>query len=286
MRFQRIIEALYRQPLDITPGGFDAIDAIVRPYLTRRAGTDAPYQIKDGAFVLGKTDLWGTPLPEMLSIDEETGFAIIAVTGPLLQHAGLIDKSCGACSYQDISLALDEAVQDSRVRNVILNFDSPGGQHCGVIELAEKILAVSEMGEKGIYAFTETTMASAAYCLAASCNGIFVTKTPHVGCIGSLIAFVDFSAAYEQAGKKAVVLASGKYKGTGVEGTSLSADQTEYLMGLVMGSAQQFKNHVLHSRHVEASAMEGQCFYGEEAIKQNLADELVAGIWEIPEMVG
>lgn len=280
MRFQRIIEALYRQPLDITVAGFESIDAIVRPHLAGRAS-----KMEAQDFEPGKTDFWGTPLPDMLEIDEESGLGIIGICGPLLQHASLIDKSCGACSYQDIGAALEQAMESRSVRSIVLNFDSPGGQHNGDIELAEKIAEIALGGEKEIFAFTECTMASAAYCLAAGTNGIFATKTSYVGCIGSLMAFMDVSQAYEDAGIKPVVFASGKYKGAGIEGTSLSAAQTEYLQGLVDTAAAQFKEHVLQYRQIEAESMEGQTFYGEEAEASGLVDDLVSGLDELEELL-
>lgn len=280
MRFQRIIEALYRQPLDITVAGFESIDAIVRPHLFGKQPN-----VRDD-FQPGKTDLWGTPLPEMLEIDEESGLGIVGICGPLLQHASLIDKSCGACSYQDISAALEQAMESRSVRTILMNFDSPGGQHQGCIELSEKIAEIALGGEKEIYAFTECTIASAAYCLAAGCNGIFSTKSAYVGCIGSLMAFMDTSKAYEDAGMRPVVFASGKYKGAGVEGTSLSKDQAEYLMNLVNAAADQFKGHVLNFREIDSESMEGQTFYGEEAEASGLTDGVVAGIDEVEELLG
>ncbi len=282
MRFQRIIQALYREPLLITPAGFDSVDAIVRPHLAGKTSV----QIKDGDFELGKTDLWGTPLPDMLE-EEDNGCLVVNIAGPLLQHAALIDKSCGACSYQDIKQALDRAMESRSAGPIILNIDSPGGQHCGVLEVAEKVAGIALGGEKEIYSFVEGTEASAAFCLAAACNGKFATKTAFVGCIGSLMGFVDFSKAYEMEGLQAVVLASGKYKGTAVEGTSLTDAQREYLMGLVNSSAGQFKDHVRQYRpKVEEASMEGQAFYGEDALAAGLVDFIVSDLDEVLEFLG
>jgi ClpP class serine protease len=287
MRFQRIIQALYREPLDITPAGFEALDAIVRPHLVRTAPSAErqAFEMRDD-FVVGKTDLFGTPLADMLDVDEETGCMIISINGPLLQHAALIDKSCGACSYQDIKLALDRAMDSRAAGPIILNIDSPGGQHCGVLEVADKVAGIALGGEKEIYSFTEGTEASAAFCLAAACNGKFATRSAFVGCIGSLMGFVDFSKAYEMAGLKAVILASGKYKGTAQDGTSLTDEQQEYLMGLVLASSGQFKEHVLEFRDVDSESMEGQCFYGEDAMAAGLVDDVVADLEEVIKAVG
>jgi signal peptide peptidase SppA len=271
MRFQRIIEALYRQPLDITVGGFESIDAVVRPHLM----TSQMPEIKNGDFVLGATDLFGTPLPEMLEIDEETGIAIVNINGPLLQHASLIDKSCGACSYQDIVKALNQGADNRYIQNIILKIDSPGGQHNGDIEVAERIAEIAA-GEKEVYAFTDTTMASAAYCLAAGCSAIYATKTAYVGCIGSIMGFIDESKAFEMKGLKPVVFASGKFKATGTDGLALTPEQCDYLQGLVNTAAGEFKDHVLAHRNVDADGMEGQIFYGTDAEANGLIDGIMS----------
>jgi signal peptide peptidase SppA len=277
MRFQRIIEALYRQPLDITVGGFESIDAIVRPHLM---SAQTP-EIKNGNFVLGETDLFGTPLPEMLEVDEETGIAVVNINGPLLQHAGLIDKSCGACSYQDIVKAMNQASDNRYIENIILYISSPGGQHNGDIEVAELIAEIAA-GQKDVYAFTDTTMASAAYCLAAGCSAIYSTKTAYVGCIGSIMGFVDESKAFEMRGMKPVVFASGKFKATGTDGLALTVEQCDYLQGLVDSAAGEFKEHVmLHRKDVDADAMEGQIFYGTDAEANHLIDGVVASLEEL-----
>jgi signal peptide peptidase SppA len=282
MRFQRIIEALYRQPLDITVGGFESIDAIVRPHLLGKS----PMDIKDGQFVLGQTDLFGTPLPAMLEVDEETGLALVNINGPLLQHASLIDKSCGACSYQDIVQALNEAEENRYVRDILMVCDSPGGQHCGTVEAAERVAEIALNGEKEIFAFTDSTIASAMYELVAGCNGIFATRSSYVGCIGSLIAFLDVEKAYEMQGIKAVVFASGKYKGAGIDGTSLTQAQADYFQEMVDTSAGQFKEHVMQFRkQIAPESMEGQIFYGEDAEALGLVDELVSDLDEVEQFL-
>ena len=272
MRLPHIVAALYGKPLYITSAGFDAVDAIVRPYLT---GKNKLTEVRSGDFEIGKTDIFGTPLPEVLEIDDDSGFATVNILGPLIQHASLIEKTCGATSYDDIATALMKCQRDRGVSDIFLNISSPGGQHQGCLEVANLIARIAARGEKQIIAFTDSEMCSAAYFLAAGCQVIFSTPSAYVGCIGSLIAFLDESKAYEMEGLKAVVLASGKYKGTGVEGTSLTPEQESYLMGLVTTAADSFKSHVTRFREVEPEIMEGQAFYGGEGEVAGLVDEIV-----------
>lgn len=269
MRFQHIIEALYKSPLDITPAGFESIDAIVRPHLLSGSFP----QIKSGG-----TDIFGAPLPDMLQW--MGNIALITINGPLLQHASLLDKSCGAVSYDDIREALEEAVE-AEARGILLYVNSPGGQHTGCGEVAADIAQINEDGGN-IIAFTDTQMASAAYYLCAGCTRIYAAPSSMVGSIGSLMGYIDVSKSFEMQGLKAVLFTSGSLKGAGSRGVPLSDEQSDYLQGLVDQAANSFKSHVLNYRPaIEESAMEGQIFFAEEAKKAGLIDATMDDLEEV-----
>jgi ClpP class serine protease len=76
-------------------------------------------------------------------------------------------------------------------------------------------------------------------------------------------------------GIKMVVIKSGKYKGAGIEGTSLSADQVENLQASVDGIHADFKAAVQMKRKmVKAETMEGQTFNGRQAAQAGLVTGL------------
>lgn len=276
MKFAHILNALYRQPLLITPAGFASIDAVVRPHLL--AGKLPDLRAANGNFVLGETDIFGTDLPPMLTL--VGGIAIIAINGPLLQHAALIDKSCGACSYDDISAALDEAAEMGP-RSTLLKISSPGGEHTGCPELANQIAELCDSG-MDIYAFTDSQMASAAYYLAAGCKGIYATGSSWVGSIGSMIGFLDTTGANDKAGLKTELFVSGPLKGTAADGVPVSDPQRLYLQQLVDTAAESFKDFVRNARRdVAEDTMQGQCLYGSQAEAAGLIDRVVNDLDEV-----
>jgi len=269
MKYQRILEAIYKTPLAISSAGFETIDAILRARLVDASRPDK--------------DFFGNPMDKM---EIENGTAIIPINGPLLQHADLLDKQCGATSYEDIREDVQTASDRADVERIILNFNSPGGQAFGCLELAEFIADIQEQGTP-CYAFTDTQCCSAAYMLASSCDQIFACRTAMVGSIGCIIAFLDMTKAMEMEGKKAEVFTSGKYKATAMPGTSVTPEQAEYLQELVNSSFALFEQHVLaHRPDIDPDALQGQLFFGLEAKAMGVIDETIDSIEDLVETVG
>lgn len=266
MKFQQIIQAVYFEPWSITREGWSAVHAIVGP---RLADPAAPLpKAEDDP----ETDFFGNAIPKLEVTDE--GVAIVPVCGTLLQHASMLDKMCGACSYDDIVRDLGVACSVRALSKIVLHIDSPGGMCRGNQEAAARVAAIRESGIR-IEAVTDTVMASAAYNLAAGCHRISCTPTAMVGSIGSMSAMLDASLAYEMRGLKVEVLASGPLKGAGWPGTSLTPEQRDYLQGLVDKYAGMFKDHVRAYRPVDEEAMQGQVFIGSAARDVGLVDDEV-----------
>ena len=124
-------------------------------------------------------------------------------------------------------------------------------------------------------AFSDARMCSAAYSLAAGANLVAATASAQVGSIGTISAMVDSSLAHEMAGLKVEVFASGKFKGMGFPGTTLTEEQRAEIMAGVMAYDQMFKDHIrAHRAAVTDDTMQGQTFTGLQASKNGLVDLL------------
>ena len=83
------------------------------------------------------------------------------------------------------------------------------------------------------------------------------------------------SEAAKMQGIKMVVIKSGKFKGAGIEGTSLDEDQMGNLQASVDTIHAEFKEAVnMKRKMVKAEAMEGQTFSGKQAAVQGLVTGL------------
>ena len=266
MKFQRIIETVYFQPWSITRDGWMAVHKILAPYL---AGKEPPKIKADD----GETDFFGNAIPKMQITPE--GVAIIPIIGTLIHHASLMDKLCGACSYDDVKNDLRDALGQANLKKIVLHIASPGGMCMGATETAELITQIREMGYR-IEAVTDELIGSAAYYLAAGCDKISCTPSALVGSIGTFAAILDESLAFEMEGLKMEVIKSGEFKGAGIPGTKLSDAQRAEMQSRVDLYAKLFRDHVSKYRPViDKADMQGQAFIGAEAVARGFADAVI-----------
>jgi signal peptide peptidase SppA len=201
----------------------------------------------------------------------QNGVGIIPVVGVIGKGLSPLEKMMGAADVNDLSEAVDAFAANPEVEKVAFQISSPGGTVTGVEELANKIRGLG----KPTLAYTDSEMASAAYWIGSAADRVVSSPSATVGSVGVYIAIPDYSAAAEMAGIKMVVLKSGKFKGAGIEGTSLNADQIENLQASVDTIHGEFKDAVLMKRKmVKAEAMEGQTFSGKQAAAQGLVTGL------------
>jgi signal peptide peptidase SppA len=203
--------------------------------------------------------------------------AVIPVHGIIASNTTEFDRWCGCVDVADIAADLENAASADAV---VLDIDSPGGMVSGTPELADMISAMGR--SKPIYAFTSAEMCSAAYWLGASASGgVFTTRTGNLGSIGVYMPFLDQSEYLQRMGLKVDLITSGKFKGMGAPGTSLTPDQREFLQTRVNDIAAMFGDHVTANRpSVSASLFDGRVFMGQQAVATGLADAVVRSMAE------
>ena len=205
------------------------------------------------------------------------GIGVIPVVGVIGKGLTPIEKMMGAADVDELSAAVDAFAMNPDVTRIALHVSSPGGTVTGIEELANKVRNL----EKPTMAYTDTEMASAAYWVASAADRVISSKSATVGSIGVYLAVPDYSEAAAMAGIKMVVIKSGKFKGAGIEGTSLDEGQMANLQASVDEIHSEFKAAVLMKRKmVKAEAMEGQTFSGKQAAAQGLVTGLADSLGE------
>jgi signal peptide peptidase SppA len=208
-------------------------------------------------------------------IENET--AIISITGPLTKRSSLFSFLFGGLSYQEIADQIEMALDDSRVRNILLSIDSPGGVVSGVEAVSD--LIYDNRKTKPIIAYSDGMMASAAYWIGSAAEAIFAEKTAIIGSIGVLRIHVDYSEMEKKAGIKTTYLTAGKYKALGNDSEPLSdlakdtfQQELDYIYSI-------FVDNIARNRDVEVSAVlsnmaEGKIFIGNQALDAGLIDNI------------
>jgi ClpP class serine protease len=266
MKFPKLLETLTRSPLLMTPGAVESILTLFENHATMsREDFQAAREGKDVCG--GKVDL------EQMSIED--GIAMIPVKGPLGVGLDSFEKGAGCTDYADIIRDIAEANDNPKVENIVGIFDTPGGTWGGLLECAQ---AISD-SEKPFYVFVPPggSVASAGMFLAACAAGRFLSPSAQAGSIGVYCAYMDTSARAEAMGVKVKVFTSGKFKGQGIPGTSLSAEQEEHLQDHVMELAQEFYDHMrANLGDIPDDAMQGQMFRAQQAVQLGFADDVVS----------
>jgi ClpP class serine protease len=276
MKLPKLLEILTRTPLLMRP---ETVENILTMLQEHRDLSRADFEAKRE----GKDFCGGTVELEQMTIDGS--LALIPVKGPLGIGLDAFEKGAGATDYQDIMDDIEEANGNAKVENILLVMDTPGGMWGGLLECANAI----QDSEKPVYCFVPPggMVASAGMFLAAASAGRFLSPSAQAGSIGVYCAYVDTSKIAEGRGLKIKVFTSGKYKGMGMPGTSLTAEQEKLIQDQVMDLAQEFYDHMRSNLgEIPDDAMQGQMFRAGEAVDLGFADDVVKDLDTLKEFIG
>lgn len=277
MKLHHVIQSVYFSPWSITREGWQSVHQLVKPRVLSDATALELPKAEDS-----ESDFYGEPLPKMEIID---GVAVIPIIGVLMPHASLMDRQCGACSYDDIKRDIQTALGTNGLRKIVYHVDSPGGMCMGNQECAKFIDEASQMVRSEWV--TDSMCCSAAYNLVCGAGRGYCTQSAVVGSIGAMMAWLDQVVRYEMEGLKVELFASGPLKGTGTPGTALTEEQRAYLQENVQKYASMFQAHVRESRLIadEKAAFSGRTWIGTDAVDMGLVDAVVDevdGVFEDP----
>lgn len=203
--------------------------------------------------------------------------AVIPIFGVIQQRMDSMSRMSGGTSCQAISQAFRAAMQDDRIKSVILEVDSPGGGVYGIAELAQEIF--DARGTKPVTAIANSLAASAAYWIASQADELVVTPSGQVGSIGVYGVHEDISGQLEQAGVKPTLVSAGKFKVEANPYEPLSAEARDHMQAQVDEYYGMFVDAVARGRETNAGAVrsgfgEGRVVNAKEAVRMGMADRV------------
>jgi signal peptide peptidase SppA len=213
--------------------------------------------------------------PVARDYEVENGIAIIPVVGTLVRRTIGLEAQSGLTSYGLIGERLDAALQDSAVKAILLDIDSPGGEAGGVFDLADKIFSARKV--KPIWAVANDEAFSAAYAIAAAADRIYLSRTGGVGSIGVIAVHLDQSVAEADAGLKYTAIYAGEHKNDLSPHEPLSDPARAQLQTEVDRVYALFTETVARMRGLEPAAIketEAALYFGEQSVAAGLADRI------------
>jgi ClpP class serine protease len=183
-----------------------------------------------------------------------SGIAVIDVAGTLTRSYGLNPES-GFTGYDGIWTKLAFAMDDEDCKGIWFKINSGGGAVDGLMDLAEAIWKCSARnGGKPIWAFAGDYAYSAAYMIGASGDKFYAPPLGGVGSVSALAVFIDYTAAMEEAGLKAVIFRGQARKAIGVGGMETLDDaETAHIQEQVNEASDFFIDRVSTYRGIAKS---------------------------------
>ncbi len=275
---------LFNTPLIVDPAKAVAIVAGIGGRLVDgELVIDGPSAADHLAFSMGR------PSEQLGVLDDQIGrrydeeeilnrigpIAVISVEGTLVHKGGWVGARSGQTSYQGIQAQVLRAARDDRVRGVVLEIDSFGGEIAGAFDTAEMIAELSAI--KPTVAILTDFALSGGYLLASAARQIVLPETGAAGSIGVIAMHVDFSRAIENEGMRVTVIKSGARKDDGSPFKPLDDEvrarwQRELDAGreLFAATVARYRGRRLSKK--AALETEADIFRGEDAVSAGLAD--------------
>ncbi len=204
------------------------------------------------------------------------GVAVITIDGVIAKRMNLFSQISGGVSTDLLARDLKVALVDPSVKAIVLAIDSPGGTVDGTVDIAR--LVYESRGVKHIVAYTDGTMASAAYWIGSAADKVYIgNDATLVGSIGVVATHQDISKAQEMAGVKTTEVYAGKYKRIVSQYAPLSEAGQAYLQDRVDYLYSVFVSAVADNRGVPVEKVlkgmaDGKVFSGRQAVEAGLVD--------------
>ena len=175
------------------------------------------------------------------------------------------------------------AKNDSNVKAIILEVDSPGGEITAVNEIYHALCGFRESDKnRKIIVFIQNIAASGGYYIAMASDWIIAEPTSVLGSIGVIIQTLNWKALSEKIGVSDVTIKSGQNKDLLNPFREVAPEQLDFLQDIVNSLYKRFVRIVQNNRKMNIELLQpladGRVFTSKQALNLKLIDQ--EGYWE------
>src|SRR2546429_8124751 len=196
------------------------------------------------------------PIPRFREILLQRGAHAATDKIAVITMRGLISSSLPGnvtdSMVDDMRAALQQARDDSRVKAIVLEIDSPGGE----VTASDAIYsAVVKARPKPVVVYMESLAASGGYYV--SCGGKFLmaNETTITGSIGVIIQTLNYEQLFNKVGLASVVFKSGKFKDMLNGDRPITPEEHELVQNFIMETYGKFLGVVAKERNLPADVL-------------------------------
>jgi len=221
------------------------------------------------------------PIPRFREILLQRGARASLDKIAVITMRGLISSSLpGNVSdsmVDDMRAALQQARDDSRVKAIVLEIDSPGGEVTASDAIYSALVKARE--RKPVVVYMDSLAASGGYYV--SCGGRFLmaNETTITGSIGVIIQTLNYEQLFNKVGLASVIFKSGKFKDMLNGARPITPEERELVQNFIMKTYDKFLGIVAKERNLPADLLrntiaDGRILSGKEAFEHKLIDGL------------
>jgi protease-4 len=229
------------------------------------------------------------PIPRFREILLQRGARATTDKIAVITMRGLISSSLPGTvtdsMVDDMRAALQQARDDSRVKAIVLEIDSPGGEVTASDAIYNALLKVRS--RKPVVVYMDSLAASGGYYV--SCGGKFLmaSDTTITGSIGVIIQTLNYEQLFNKVGLASVVFKSGKFKDMLNGARPITPEERDLVQSFIMKTYDKFLGIVAKERNLPADLLrntiaDGRILSGKDAYEHKLID----GIGELDDAFG
>ncbi len=205
-------------------------------------------------------------------VDFQDKIAVIKIDGQI----GVSSKFLGDSGINPDTILnfIKKAKEDSSIKGVLIEINSPGGSVVGSKDIADAVKGI----DKPKVAFIRDIGASGAYWVASSADAIVSDPMSVTGSIGVLGSYLEFSGLLEKYGVEYESITAGKYKDLGSPYKDLTSEERAILQNKLNKIYDYFVTEIANNRKLSKEKVleiaNGYIYLGTEAKEIGLVDYL------------
>ena len=221
------------------------------------------------------------PLPRFREVVVQRGapgtfdkVALIAVRGLI---SSSIPGNTTDSMVDDMRTALQQAREDERVKAIVLEIDSPGGEVTAADAIYNAV--VKTRARKPVIVYMDSLAASGGYYIACGGRFLMASDTTITGSIGVIIQTFNYEQLFNKIGLASVVFKSGKFKDMLNGARPITPEERELVQSFVMKTYDKFLGVVASERKLPPELLrntiaDGRILSGRDALESKLVDGL------------
>ncbi len=213
---------------------------------------------------------------EYVSGEGSNKVAVIPVQGAIASADSSLGGAQPTVTPEGLADALAQAADDTGVRAVVLEVNSPGGGVTASDEMHQSIVDFKKNTEKPVVVSMGDTAASGGYYISTAADEIVANETTLTGSLGVIFQLNNFEELADKYGYKQVVIKSGEFKDIGNAFRQITPEEREIFQSLVDESYAEFVDVISSGRGIPEDRVreiaDGRIYSGQRAKELGLVD--------------